>query len=238
MTTTRVALVTGGNRGIGLEIARQLARLGVLAVIGARNVDEGEQGAEVLRSEGIDVPVVRFNADDDDAGDAAISDVVRLYDRCDVIVNNAAILIDAPGGFRASLFDLTSDVLRKTFETNLHGPIRLFQAAVPVMRQHGYGRVVNVSSMAGQMAGMAAGYPAYRMSKVALNAFTRIAAAELGEGDFKVNACCPGWVRTDMGGAKAARSPAEGADTPVWLATLGSDGPTGGFFQDRKPLAW
>lgn len=238
MTATRTALVSGANRGIGFEIVRQLARLGVLAVIGSRDPKDGLAAAEKLQSEGLDVPVVALDVDREGSAAEAVAEVKRLYGRLDVLVNNAAILIDSPGGFKASLFDLTGDIARRTFETNLLGPLRLIQAAAPLMRAQGYGRIVNVSSSAGQLAEMGSGYPAYRMSKTALNALTRIAAAELSEGNIKVNAMCPGWVRTEMGGANADRSPEQGADTAVWLATLPDDGPTGGFFRDRKPIAW
>ncbi len=238
MAVTRTALVTGANRGIGFEIARQLARLGVLAVIGARDPKDGVAAAEKLQSEGLDVPVVALDVDREDSAAAAVAEVKRLYGRLDVLVNNAAILIDAPGGFNASLFELTGETARRTFETNVLGPLRLIQAASPLMREQGYGRIVNLSSIAGQLAEMGKGYPAYRISKTALNALTRIAAAELNDGNIKVNAMCPGWVRTDMGGANAERSVEQGADTAVWLATLADDGPTGGFFRDRKPIAW
>lgn len=238
MTVTRTALVTGANRGIGLEIVRQLARLGVLAVIGARDAEAGLKAAEALQSEGLDIPAVALDVDREGAAADAVAEVKRLYGRCDILVNNAAVLIDAPGGFKASLFDLTADTLRQTFETNLIGPVRLIQAVAPLMREQGYGRIVNVSSGAGQLAEMGAGYPAYRMSKSALNALTRIAATELSGGSIKVNSMCPGWVRTDMGGPEATRSVEEGADTAVWLATLADDGPTGGFFRDRKPITW
>lgn len=238
MTVTRTALVTGANRGIGFAIVRQLARLGVLAVIGARDPADGAAAAEKLKSEGLDCPVVALDVTREEDGAAAVAEVQRLYGRLDVLVNNAAVLIDGPGGFKASLFDLKADTVRQTMEANLIGPIRLIQAAVPSMRAQGYGRIVNVSSGAGQLTEMGAGYPAYRMSKTALNALTRIAAAEIGGGNVKVNAMCPGWVRTDMGGPEAERTPDEGADTAVWLATLPDDGPTGGFFRDRKPIAW
>jgi NAD(P)-dependent dehydrogenase (short-subunit alcohol dehydrogenase family) len=238
MTVTRTALVSGANRGIGLEIVRQLARLGVLSVIGARDPKEGAEAAEKLKSEGLEAPVVMLDVNRETGAAEAVAEVQRLFGRCDVLVNNAAILIDGPGGFKASLFDLTSDTVRRTMETNLLGPVRLIQAVAPLMREQSYGRIVNVSSGAGQLSDMGAGYPAYRMSKTALNALTRIAAAELAGANIKVNAACPGWVRTDMGGANADRSVEEGADTPVWLATLPDDGPTGGFFRDRKPIPW
>lgn len=238
MTVTRTALVSGANRGIGFEIVRQLARLGVLAVIGARDPQDGAKAAEKLQSEGLEVPVVALDVDREESAAEAVAEVKRLYGRLDILVNNAAILIDEPGGFNASFFDLKSDTVRRTMETNLLGPIRLIQAAVPLMREQGYGRIVNVSSIGGQLAEMGSGYPAYRMSKAALNALTRLTASEIGAGDIKINSMCPGWVRTDMGGANADRSVEEGADTAVWLATLPADGPTGGFFRDRKPLAW
>lgn len=238
MTVTRTALVSGANRGIGFEIARGLARLGVLAVIGARDPKDGLAAAEKLQSEGLDVPVVALDVDNADSAAAAVAEVKRLYGRLDILVNNAGILIDEPGGFKASLFDLKADTFRQTMETNLLGPIRLIQAAAPLMREQEYGRIVNLSSGAGQLAEMGSGYPAYRMSKTALNALTRIAANELAGGNIKVNAMCPGWVRTEMGGSEATRTPEEGADTAVWLATLPDDGPTGGFYRDRKPIAW
>ncbi|WP_333793517.1 SDR family oxidoreductase [Hyphomicrobium sp.] len=238
MTVTRTALVSGANRGIGFEIARGLARLGVLAVIGARDPKDGLAAAEKLQSEGLDVPVVALDVDSADSAAAAVAEVKRLYGRLDILVNNAGILIDEPGGFKASLFDLKADTVRQTMETNLLGPIRLIQAAAPLMREQEYGRIVNLSSGAGQLAEMGSGYPAYRMSKTALNALTRIAANELAGSNIKVNAMCPGWVRTEMGGADATKTPEEGADTAVWLATLPDDGPTGGFFRDRKPIAW
>lgn len=238
MTVTRTAFVSGANRGIGFEIVRGLARLGVLAVIGARDTKDGMAAAEKLQSEGFDIPVVALDVDREGSAAQAVAEVKRIYGRLDVLVNNAAILIDEPGGFKASLFDLKADTLRRTMETNLLGPIRLIQAAAPLMREQGYGRIVNLSSGAGQLSDMSSGYPAYRMSKTALNALTRIAAAELGGANVKVNAMCPGWVRTDMGGANADRSPEEGADTAIWLATLPDDGPTGGLFRDRKPIAW
>lgn len=238
MTETRIALVTGANRGIGLEIVRQLARQGIIAVIGARSREKGEAAAESLMSEGLEAPVVTLDVTAPDAILGAIGEVVRLYGRLDVLVNNAAILIDEPGGFDASVFELTGETARKTFETNVLGPLRMTQAAVPLMREHGYGRIVNISSGAGQLSDMRAGFPAYRMSKAALNALTRISADEVAGAGIKVNAACPGWVKTDMGGPGADRSVEQGAETPVWLATLPDSGPTGGFFRDKKPIPW
>lgn len=238
MATNRIALVTGANRGIGFEVVRQLAKAGLMPVLAARNVAKGNAAAAKLAAQGVIVPAVALDVTDDASVAAAVHEVERAHGPIDILVNNAGILIDELGGFSASVFDVKTDILRRTFETNVEGPLRMMQAVLPGMRARGYGRVVNLSSMAGQMQGMGAGYPAYRMSKSALNALTRIVADEVGKGDVKINAMCPGWVRTDMGGPEATRSVEQGADTAVWLATLPSNGPTGGFFQDRRAIAW
>jgi NAD(P)-dependent dehydrogenase (short-subunit alcohol dehydrogenase family) len=238
MADQRIALVTGANKGIGLEIVRQLARRGLVAVLGARDAAKGRAAAQALAAQGLDVAVVALDVTKAASVRRAVDEVVDRFKRCDVLVNNAGILIDGPGGFDSKIADLTEDTVLATLETNVLGPLRLIKAVLPLMQESGYGRVVNLSSGAGQLADMKSGFPAYRMSKSALNALTRITAAELGPGDIKVNAMCPGWVRTDMGGENATRSVEEGADTAVWLATLGADGPTGGFFRDRKPIPW
>jgi NAD(P)-dependent dehydrogenase (short-subunit alcohol dehydrogenase family) len=152
----------------------------------------------------------------------------------------AAILIDGPGGFDASLFEMADETFLRTWETNVLGPAVVVRALLPGMIARGFGRVVNMSSLAGQLSDMRSGFPAYRVSKAALNALTRIAAAEAASGgnDIKINACSPGWVRTDMGGLQAPRTPEKGAETAVWLATLPADGPTSGFFQDKTPVPW
>jgi NAD(P)-dependent dehydrogenase (short-subunit alcohol dehydrogenase family) len=238
MTETRIALVSGANRGIGFEIVRQLARLGIIAAIGARSIQKGRAAAENLLAEGLEAPVVSLDVDDETGPARAVAELRRLFGRCDILVNNAAILIDGPAADSTSVLDITAGDVRRTFETNVLGPLRLIQAVVPLMREKDYGRIVNVSSGAGQLAEMGSGFPAYRMSKAALNALTRTTAAELSGTNIKVNAVCPGWVRTDMGGPNANRSSEEGAETPVWLATLPEDGPTGGFFRDKKPIPW
>ena len=238
MAETRVALVTGGNKGIGLEIVRQLAGRGITAVLGSRDAGKGHAAAAALKEDGLDVPMLTLDVTSEKSVQAALGEVKRQFKRLDILVNNAAILIDGPGGFNASLFDVKHETFEATFETNLYGPLRLTQAAVPLMRANGYGRIVNMSSGAGQFEGMGMGFPVYRMSKTALNALTLITAAEIGKGNIKVNAACPGWVRTDMGGPQAERSVKEGAETPVWLATLPDNGPSGGFFRDKKSIAW
>jgi NAD(P)-dependent dehydrogenase (short-subunit alcohol dehydrogenase family) len=161
--------------------------------------------------------------------------LVDTCKRCDILVNNAGILAD-PRGSR--FLDSRPATYRQTLETNLFGPLLLIQALVPLMKKHRYGRIVNISSAQGQLSDMGVGTPAYRISKTALNALTCVLAAELTGSGILVNSMCPGWVRTDMGGPGAPRTVEQGADTAVWLATLPNDGATGGFFRDRKPIAW
>ena len=160
--------------------------------------------------------------------------VIARLGRVDVLVNSAAVLL----GENDDPFSIAADDYRRTFETNLFGVIEVCRAFVPGMARAGYGRVVNVSSGAGQLATMSAYAPAYSISKTAVNAFTRVLADSYRADGVLVNAADPGWVRTDMGGLSAPRSPQEGADTIVWLATLPEDGPTGGFFRDRRAIDW
>lgn len=236
MAETRVALVSGANKGIGLEIVRQLSRLGVIAVLGSRDVERGRAAAEKLASEGLEPPVVALDVDDPASITAAVAEVGRLFKQIDILVNNAGVLLDERE--KSGVATVTSDVMLRTYQTNVLGPLRLMQAALPLMTAREYGRIVNLSSGMGQLSEMGAGYPAYRTSKAALNALTRTAAAEFPNSNIKINAMCPGWVKTDMGGPSAERTPEQGAETAVWLATLEADGPTGGFFRDKKPLAW
>ena len=227
----RVAVVTGANRGIGREIARQLAqRPGLTVVLTARDEKKGKAAARDLGTEfhPLDVASERSIA-------ALAGFLGKTWSRCDVLVNNAGILAD-PRGSR--ILDSKIETHRETLETNLLGPLMLAQALVPLMRKNRYGRIVNVSSAMGQLSDMGTGSPAYRISKTALNALTVILAAELSGSGILVNTMSPGWVRTDMGGSGAPRSVEQGADTAVWLATLPDNGPTGGFFKDRKPIPW
>jgi NAD(P)-dependent dehydrogenase (short-subunit alcohol dehydrogenase family) len=238
MAETRIALVTGANRGIGLEIVKQLSRTGIMAVLGARNLGKGREAAGKLASEGLEPPVVALDVRDPGSIRAAVDEVMSLFGRIDVLVNNAGILKEGQTPEESKVLEVSAELVFETYDANTVGPLRMIQAVVPIMLKGGYGRVVNISSGAGQLSDMQAGYPAYRMSKSALNALTRITAAELGPTPIKVNAMCPGWVRTDMGGPNATRSVEQGAETAVWLATLPDTGPTGGFFRDKAPIAW
>jgi NAD(P)-dependent dehydrogenase (short-subunit alcohol dehydrogenase family) len=238
MAETRIALVTGANRGIGLEVVRQLARAGLIAVLGSRDVGKGREAAAKLASDGVEATVVALDVTDGDSVRAAVDEIVRLFGRIDVLVNNAGILKEGQTPDVSKVLQLSPALALETYDTNTLGPMRTMQAVVPIMQKGGFGRIVNVSSGAGQLAEMGSGFPAYRMSKAALNALTRVTAAELGPSPIKVNAMCPGWVRTDMGGPNATRSVEQGAETAIWLATLPESGPTGGFFRDKSPIAW
>ena len=238
MVETRVALVTGANRGIGLEIVRQLSRAGLLTVLASRDVEKGRAAAAKLASEGIAPPAVALDVTDAGSILAAVDEVMRLFGRIDVLVNNAGILKEGFTAEETSVLEVSPDLVIETYLTNTVGPLRLIQAVVPIMQKGGYGRIVNLSSGAGQLADMRSGFPAYRMSKAALNALTRVTAAELGPKTIKINCMCPGWVRTEMGGPNATRTVEKGAETAVWLATLPDTGPTGGFFRDMQPIPW
>jgi NAD(P)-dependent dehydrogenase (short-subunit alcohol dehydrogenase family) len=230
----RTALVTGGNRGIGLEVCRQLASAGLRVVLAGRDEQKAEAAAMRLAADGLDVVAASLDVTSASSIRALVKSVAATVGQLDVLVNNAALLI----GEDSTLLDLSIDDVRRTFETNVFGAIAVSQAFVAGMVERRYGRVVNVSSGAGQLSSMTTYAPAYSMSKAALNAFTRqLAAATRGHGVL-VNSADPGWVRTDMGGPSAPRSVAQGADTIVWLATLPANGPTGGFFSDRKAIAW
>jgi NAD(P)-dependent dehydrogenase (short-subunit alcohol dehydrogenase family) len=232
-TQQRIAVVTGANRGIGLGISRQLAREGVLVILTSRDEAQGEAEQQKLLAEGLSASYYQLDVTHPRSIRCLQDYLQRKYGRLDILVNNAGVLLDDLGFLEVDL-----ETVRSTMETNVYGPWQLSQALVPLMQRHGYGRIVNLSSGMGQLAGMGSNSPAYRMSKTALNALTCMLAAELRGTNILVNAMCPGWVRTGMGGPNAPRSVEQGADTAVWLAALPDDGPTGGFFRDRKPIPW
>jgi NAD(P)-dependent dehydrogenase (short-subunit alcohol dehydrogenase family) len=231
-TPNRVALVTGGNRGIGFAACRKLAGLGYTVLLASRDRMRGVRAAEQLQQLGSVLPVT-LDVAAPDAGDTLRRVIAANGGRLDALINNAAILIDE----NRRILDADFGDLQRTLETNVYGRSG-WQAAIPIMRKQGYGRIVNVSSEMGQLAGMGDDSPAYRLSKTGLNSVTTMLAAATRSDNILVNSCCPGWVRTDMGGLQASLTPEEGADTPVWLATLPDGGPTGGFFQSRRAIAW
>lgn len=230
----KVAVVTGGNRGLGLETCRQLAERGCRVVLGSRDLSKGRAAAQPLVERGL--PVVPMSLDVADPGDIerCCAEVAARFGGVDVLVNNAGISLDRGRGVLA----VDADAFRATIETNVYGPLRLCQLLVPDMMRRGYGRVVNVSSRVGQLSTMGDRSPSYAASKTALNALTRLVAAAARDANVLVNAAAPGWVRTDMGGPNAPRSLEEGVDTIVWLATLPDGGPSGQFFFDRAPIPW
>jgi len=209
----RIALVTGSTRGIGREVARQLEARGLeVIVVGRRELE----------------------ISDERSVDAMGARVEREFGRLDVLVNNAAILLDEG----KSIVDVDPREFEETWRVNVLGAFLMTKRFAPLLKKSGHGRVVNVSSGAGQLSSMSSYAPSYSTSKAALNAITILFANALRRDRVLVNCADPGWVRTDMGGSAAPRSVEEGADTIVWLATLPDDGPTGGFFHDRKKIAW
>lgn len=231
----RVAVVTGGNRGIGFEVCRALAAQGLRVILTSRSAAKGRAALKALAESQLKVEYHPLDVTSPVSIRALAAHVAERYGRADVLVNNAGVLLD-PHGSR--VLDARPKTFRDTLETNFFGPLQLAQALVPLMKKHRYGRIVNVSSGLGQLADMGTGTPAYRVSKAALNVLTCMLAAELKGSGILVNSACPGWVRTGLGGPAAPRAAAEGADTIVWLATLPDDGPSGGFFRDRKQIPW
>jgi NAD(P)-dependent dehydrogenase (short-subunit alcohol dehydrogenase family) len=224
----RVALVTGANRGIGREVVRQLLEQGFRAILTARDEQQGRAAADEIGAE-----FVRLDVADDASVDRCFRTVDERHGRLDVLVNNAAIDYDTwQRGVDADLA-----VVHEAFETNLFGAWRCCRRAIPLMERNAWGRIVNVSSGGGSLASMGGGTPAYSTSKVALNALTRVLAAELRGTGILVNAVCPGWIATDMGGPGG--QPLEvGAARVLWAVLLADDGPTGGFFRDGRQLPW
>lgn len=229
----RIAIVTGANRGIGLEVVRQLAHKGMTVILGSRDLEKGTAAAAKLADEGLQVIPRHLDVTDPDSIAQLATQVEQEFGRLDVLVNNAGILYDT--WQQASNANL--DTVQEAIATNTFGPWQMCKAFVPLLRRSQQGRIVNVSSEAGSLTSMGSTAPAYSVSKTALNAFTRTLAAELKGSGILVNSICPGWVATDMGGA-GGRPVEDGAASIVWGVMLPNNGPTGGFFRDGKPLPW
>ena len=229
----KIALVTGTNRGIGLEICRQLASRGITVIMTARNMQAGRPLVNELRQQWKHVWYHQLDVLDE----KSIQDMYQYmdisYGKLDILVNNAGVFLDDG----KSALDLDMDTLRSTMETNLYGPFRLIQVMVPLLKKSEDARVINISSTMGQFAGLGQRSAAYRISKAALNAVTVIFSAELSPYNIRVNSVHPGWVKTDMGGPGATRSVEEGADSVVWLATADKI-PNAKFIYDRKIIEW
>ena len=229
-----IALVTGANRGLGLEVSRRLAEAGMRVYLGSRDLSKGQQAADQLREHSLDVEPIVLDVTDDKEVSAAREHIEKNSGSLDVLINNAGVYVDEG----ASVFDVLPESFRRTMAVNFYGALGMCREFVPAMVSRDYGRVVNVSSGYGALTEMQGHHPAYRVSKTALNALTRIVAVEAGDDNIKINSVCPGWVRTDMGGEEAALAVEEGAEGIVWAATLPDDGPTGGFFRYGKAIDW
>ena len=234
MAEQRIALVTGGNRGIGLEICRQLAKHGIRVLLGSRDPAKGAAAAGELIAAKLPVEARELDVADDQSILDCMDWIRRDVGRLDILVNNAGIMVE----------DNDDDpeeelrIVRETMQTNVYGPLLLSRLAVPIMKSRRYGRIVNLSSGMGSLTEMGPGYIAYRMSKAGINVVTRVLAAEVEGMGILVNSADPGWIKTDMGGRGASRTVYKGAETPVWLATVPEGGPTGGVFRDRKAIPW
>jgi NAD(P)-dependent dehydrogenase (short-subunit alcohol dehydrogenase family) len=225
-----IALITGSSRGIGREVARELVARKYEVIVTARKAADAARAAKEIGARYWHA----LDTSDASSIDALGEYVDKEVGALDVLVNNAAVLLDEG----ESIANVDPAAFEETWRTNTLGPFLMTQRVIPLLRKSGHGRVVNVSSGAGQLSSMSSYAPSYSTSKAALNAITILFANALRRDGILVNCVDPGWVRTDMGGRAAPRSVAEGADTIVWLATLPDKGPTGGFFHDRKTIGW
>ena len=245
MSEKMVALITGANKGLGLETARQLGKLGYTVLLGSRDALRGEVAARLLREDGIDARVVKLDVNKQHDIDAAAAMVESEFGKLDVLVNNAGVMIEK-GWTKNTTSETTLENLRATFEANLFAVLAVTKALLPALKKAEAARIVNVSSILGSVSMQATkGSPtystklfAYNASKAALNVFTISLAHELRATKIKVNSAHPGWVKTDLGGDAAPMNVVDGAKTEVDLATLGEDGPTGGFFHMGQAIAW
>src|SRR5262245_7795079 len=233
MPTSTIALVTGGNRGIGREIVRQLAGKGITTILAARDKAKADAAARELSGGG---PILPRELDVTDLGSVhrLVESVTSEFGKLDVLVNNAGVLLDQ----QASALSVDLTAVQKTLTTNLLGAWRVAQAFIPLLKKSGHGRIVNMSSQLGQLQSMRDAYPSYRVSKAALNAVTLMLADASKHDGVLVESRGAGGMKPDVGGANAAVTVEEGADAPVWLATLPDDGPSGGFYQNRKRIPW
>ena len=242
--SSKIAFVTGGNRGVGLETARELGKRGITVLLGARDAAKGEEAAAKLRKEGITVDVIVHDAGKPESDKKAFDQISAKYGKLDILVNNAGTLQEELLANDASR--VSEKVVRETFDTNFFAVIRLTQTLLPLLRKSDAGRIVNVSSILGSLslhanpASPIAGAKAlaYNASKAALNAFTIHLAAELAGTSIKVNSGHPGWVKTELGGPAASDEIEGSGRTSAYLATLPADGPTGGFFHKEERLPW
>lgn len=233
-TTQKVVLITGSNRGIGFETARQLARRGYHVIIAARDEETGRQAAKSVQTEGGQASFLALDVSSSDSITTASTDFSQVAQHLDVLINNAGIYPDEG----QTILTIPRDRLVQTFQTNTFGPLEVAQAFLPYLQRGNSARVINVSSGYGHLDGLSADAPSYCLSKLALNGLTIMLAGALRADRIAVNALCPGWVRTDMGGRNATLSVEEGADTVVWLADEAPHDLTGKLFRNRQEVAW
>jgi NAD(P)-dependent dehydrogenase (short-subunit alcohol dehydrogenase family) len=247
MSSQKIAFITGGNRGIGFETAKQLGEKKVKVVIGARNLEKGQKAAQQLSGQGIEAQVIQFDASNVQDHQAAYDYFEKNFGRLDILINNAGVMIDPlDSKGTANTLTLPLEKLRQTFEANFFGPVALTQKLIPLLKKSEGGRIVNLSSILGSLTLhadpnspiYAMKHFAYDSSKTALNALTVNLAYELRDTKIKVNSAHPGWVKTDMGGPAAPMELADGAKTSVQLALLPENGPTGGYFHMSDKLPW
>lgn len=244
MTERKIALITGANKGIGLETARQLAEQNIIVLIGARDLKKGEGAAKQLRDEDFEAHPIQIDVDDTESIGKAAAQVEREYGRLDILINNAGVMLDDS---KKKVSEQSLEIWRQTFDTNLFGLIATTQAFLPLLRKSKAGRIVNLSSILGSITYHATPgaptydfkvAPAYDVSKAAVNAYTVHLAYELKDSKIKVNAAHPGWVKTDMGGQGANMEIIDGAKTSVALATIDENGPNGAYLHMGQPLPW
>ncbi len=243
MSTKKIAVITGANKGIGLETARQLAKKDITVLIGARDTKKGEEAVAELRKEGLEARAIEIDVNDSASIKKAAAEVEKEFGHLDILINNAGVMIDDKD---RKVSEQTLETWRKTFDTNVFGLIDTTQSFLPLLRKSEAGRIVNLSSILGSITLHAKpGSPiydnkvaAYNVSKSAVNAYTVQLAYELKDTKIKVNAAHPGWVKTDMGGEGAMMEIPDGAKTSVQLATIGADGPNGTYVHDGEPLPW
>lgn len=230
----QVALVTGGNRGIGNELVKQLALNGFTVILASRDPEMGHEAAQKLKELDLDVPCIEMDVTNQESIHQASVTINEKYGRVDVLINNAGVYLDE----NEKLLAMDPSILEKTMAINFFGAYHVIRSFIPLMEKQGYGRIINVSSEYGAMSEMSyPGVGAYKLSKLALNGLTQLVAGEI-KGDIKINAVDPGWVSSDMGGPSAPKTPRQAAESILWLTTIGPEGPNGGFFRDGKRIDW
>lgn len=229
----KIAVVTGANRGMGKAVSEKLATLNYHVIMVGRHEKEINEAALFLSDKKLSVEAFVADLENEKDIQKLVKYISDKYGALDVLINNAGIYVE-----EGDIFSAKDSVMQSTFEINTMAPYRLMKGLIPLMQEHGYGRVVNVSSGLGSFHGSSSNCPAYCVSKVSLNMLTKLFASEVNGTHVKVNAICPGWVRTDMGGPNATRSIEEGISGMIWAATLDETGPNGGFFRDGHPIDW